>query len=437
MILRRPILFLAIPLFALTLLLTMLSFSQTAAAHVLPTQEEPAPALLINEVDADTEGRDTLEFVELYDGGVGNTALDNYILVLFNGSNDRAYANFDLSGFSTDANGYFVVGNSLVASVALTFTNSRMQNGTDAVALYAGNPASYTNDLTVTAQDLVDAVVYHTNDEPDPELQTLLNSGQTYVNEGGGEDEETESIQRCPEGSGGAHNTDTYILAAPTPGGPCPFDRVAPDAPVTTSPASSLVNDGAPLLSGTAEAGATLTATVDAQNYAVVVGADGSWQIQLPNLPDGSYTPTFTLRDEAGNRSDPVAGTTFTIDTVAPLTPTLSMPAARTTLTNTTPMLGGSAEPSTTLTVTVGTQTLTTTVNADGSWVVQPEALADGIYTPTLTVRDAAGNATGPVEADGFTIDTSDPSGPTDPDEPGESNRELYLPIITRPTAGG
>ncbi len=437
MILRRPILFLALPLLALGLLLAMLSFSQTASAHVLPAQEEPVPALLINEVDADTEGRDELEFVELYDGGVGNTALDNYILVLFNGSNDRAYANFDLTGFRTDANGYFVVGNSLVASVALTFTNSRMQNGTDAVALYAGDPASYTNDLTVTAQDLVDAVVYNTNDEPDPELQALLNSGQTYVNEGGGEDEEMESIQRCPEGSGGARNTDTYILATPTPGGPCPFDRVAPDAPVITSPASSLINDGAPLLGGTAEAGATLTATVDAQDYAVVVGTDGNWQIQLPDLPDGSYLPTFTLRDEAGNRSEPMPGTSFTIDTVAPLTPTLSLPAARTTLTNTTPTLGGSAEPSTTLTVTVDTQTLTTTVNADGSWAVQPEALADGVYTPTLTVRDAAGNVTGPVEADSFTIDTSDPGSPTSPTSPDEPNRELYLPIITRPASGG
>ena len=30
----------------------------------------PPPGLVINEVDADTPGSDTLEFVELYDGGV-------------------------------------------------------------------------------------------------------------------------------------------------------------------------------------------------------------------------------------------------------------------------------------------------------------------------------------------------------------------------------
>ncbi len=422
---RRPFLLFAIPLAALSLLVLILSFSHVAAAQALPAQDEPAPTLLINEIDSDTEGRDALEFVELYDGGVGNTALDNYILVLFNGSNDRAYANFDLSGFSTDANGYFVVGNPLVASVALTFTNSRMQNGTDAVALYVGEPASYTNNLLVTAQDLVDAVIYHTNDEPDLELQVLLNAGQSYLNEAGGDDEELESLQRCPEGSGGARNTDTYILAAPTPGGPCPLDRAAPDAPTVTSPASSLLNNGSPLLGGTAEAGATLTATVNMQDYSVAVSADGSWEIQLPELPDGVYTPTFALRDAAGNVSNPFDGDAFTIDATAPPTPTLAMPSAGATLTDTAPMLSGSAEPSTTITVTVGTQTMTATVAADGSWAVQPEALADGIYTPTLTLRDAAGNVTGPAEVGGFTIDTS---------EPNPSSRELYLPIITRPS---
>jgi len=38
--------------------------------------------VVINEIDADTEGTDILEFVELYDGGVGNAPLDGYVLVL-------------------------------------------------------------------------------------------------------------------------------------------------------------------------------------------------------------------------------------------------------------------------------------------------------------------------------------------------------------------
>ena len=75
------------------------------------TASAPPPAatnVIVNEVDADTPGTDTAEFVELYDGGAGNTSLDGLVLVFFNGNGGASYAAFDLDGFSTDANGYFV-----------------------------------------------------------------------------------------------------------------------------------------------------------------------------------------------------------------------------------------------------------------------------------------------------------------------------------------
>ena len=44
-----------------------------------------------------TPGDDVLEFIELYDGGTGNTALDGLVVVLLNGSDDQSYAPvFDL-----------------------------------------------------------------------------------------------------------------------------------------------------------------------------------------------------------------------------------------------------------------------------------------------------------------------------------------------------
>src|SRR5829696_1302121 len=50
--------------------------------------------VIINEVDSDTPGTDIAEFIELYDGGVGNTPLDGYVVVFFNGGavNDASYA---------------------------------------------------------------------------------------------------------------------------------------------------------------------------------------------------------------------------------------------------------------------------------------------------------------------------------------------------------
>ena len=75
--------------------------------------------VIINEVDSDTPGTDILEFVELYDGGAGNTTLDGYVVVFFNGGavNDASYAAFDLDGFTTNAAGYFTLGNAAVSGV--------------------------------------------------------------------------------------------------------------------------------------------------------------------------------------------------------------------------------------------------------------------------------------------------------------------------------
>ena len=48
--------------------------------------------MIINEVDSDTNGTDTLEFVELYDGGVEFTHLDGLVVVFYDGSGDTSYA---------------------------------------------------------------------------------------------------------------------------------------------------------------------------------------------------------------------------------------------------------------------------------------------------------------------------------------------------------
>jgi len=43
--------------------------------------QTPVGDVIINEVDCDTPGTDLAEFVELFDGGVGNTPLDGYVVV--------------------------------------------------------------------------------------------------------------------------------------------------------------------------------------------------------------------------------------------------------------------------------------------------------------------------------------------------------------------
>jgi len=174
--------------------------------------------LIINEVDADTPGTDVAEFIELYDGGVGNSSLDGFVVVLYNGSTDVTYNAIDLDGFTTDANGYFVIGNAGVANVSITISSNGLQNGADAVAIYQDDAANFPNGTAVTSTNLVDALVYDTDDADDAGLLALLNAGEAQINENAGGDKDNESMQRIPNGSGGALNTSSYATAAPTPG---------------------------------------------------------------------------------------------------------------------------------------------------------------------------------------------------------------------------
>lgn len=179
--------------------------------------EDDVPPILINELDSDTPGTDAAEFVELYDGGAGNVSLDGLVLVFYNGANDLSYRAIDLDGFTTDANGYFLAGNSGVPGVGVTFPDNTLQNGQDAVALYVGDAADFPANTPLTLANLVDAVVYDTNDADDAGLLTLLNPGQPQVNEDIGGNAACHSIQRIPNGSGGLRNTDTFQALPPTP----------------------------------------------------------------------------------------------------------------------------------------------------------------------------------------------------------------------------
>jgi hypothetical protein len=141
----------------------------------------PATNVIINELDSDTPGTDVAEFIELYDGGVGNTSLNGLVVVLYNGADDLSYAAFDLDGFSTNGSGYFTLGNAGVPGVGLVFANGLLQNGADAAALYADDAANFPNGTPVTTVNLRDAIVYDTSDPDDPGLLVLLIAGLPQV----------------------------------------------------------------------------------------------------------------------------------------------------------------------------------------------------------------------------------------------------------------
>lgn len=197
--------------------------SQTVSLDGEVTEEvELADFVLINEIDADNVETDDAEFIELYDGGVGNTALDGLVIVLFNGSDDQSYDAIDLDGYSTDANGYFVIGSALVPNVDYDyFTTNGLQNGADAVALIVGDAADYPNDTPIpAASSIQDAVVYDTSDSDDVGLLTLLNVDEPQLDENAWGNKDDVSLGRWTDGAGGKRNTSTYEICWPTPGGP-------------------------------------------------------------------------------------------------------------------------------------------------------------------------------------------------------------------------
>ena len=161
-----------------------------------------AQSLVINEIDSDSSGTDIAEFIELY-STIPNTSLNGYVLVLFNGNDDASYAAYDLDGYSTDANGFFVIGDSGVTGVMKVFSSSsssNIQNGPDAVTLYQANDTDFPNDSAATTTNLVDAVVYDNNHADDTVLLTALGE-TTQFNEDEGDNGATNSLQRQADGS--------------------------------------------------------------------------------------------------------------------------------------------------------------------------------------------------------------------------------------------
>jgi len=202
----------------------------------------PPADIIINEVDCDMAVSDTAEFVELYDGGIGNYPLDGHAIVFYNGSSDQSYQSFDLDGYTTDVNGYFVLGNADVSGVDMIFPDNTMQNGADAVALYFDDASSFPIGTPLTQTNLVDALVYETNDPTDIQLIALLNPGQPQINEDNIGNKNEHSCSRLPNGTGGKKNTFTYDAAMPTPDGPnAEVPELVWDATTFTE---SLTNDG-------------------------------------------------------------------------------------------------------------------------------------------------------------------------------------------------
>ncbi|HGT2976884.1 TPA: Ig-like domain-containing protein [Enterobacter hormaechei] len=189
-------------------------------------------------------------------------------------------------------------------------------------------------------------------------------------------------------------------------------DATAPSVTINTIATDDILNaseaqsDLAISGTSTAEAGQTVTVSLNGKDYTTTVSANGSWTLNVPaadlaGLTDGSVTVTASVSDKAGNPAS--VDHTLTVDVTVP-TVTIHTVAGDDVINvaehNQAQIVSGSATGAAagdTVTVTIGGQTYTTVLDAAGNWSVGVPAsvisgLSDGTATITASVTDAAGN---------------------------------------------
>ncbi|NBR07924.1 MAG: hemagglutinin/hemolysin-related protein, partial [Planctomycetes bacterium] len=351
---------------------------------------------------------------------------------------------FPISVYSTDAAGNSTTPTSSNLVVTTTvepapvFTSNPTTS--DTTPLITGN-SEIGSTVTLTLRDANNNVIATYSNVPTTSTGTWSVNLQTAIPDGG-----TTPIAPLVNGNSynlsatatDANNQFTSVAATQK----LVIDTTAPNRPVITSPA--ITNDSTPLFTGTAEPGSMIELTIKLPNGSSVTlyqtatspldpnnpSAPGTWAIDfskispsagfLNDLADGNYIVEVVAIDAALNRSPAAVQNPFIVDTVAPLAPVITSPS----LTNdNTPVIAGTAEAGSTITLVIDGFTFTTQTNSSGQWTLDLQtarpvgsstpitALTDGVHPVTVTATDAAGNTSAPTTQN-LRVDTTPPATP-------------------------
>ncbi|HDQ4735266.1 TPA: Ig-like domain repeat protein, partial [Pseudomonas aeruginosa] len=306
----------------------------------------------------------------------------------------------------TDGNGNPIGQATADGSGNWSFTpGTPLANGT-VINAVAQDPAGNTSGPTSTTVDAVAPATPVVNPSNGSVIAGTAEAGATVIlTDGNG----NPIGQATADGSGNWSFTPGTPLANGTV-----INAVAQDpAGNTSGPASTTVDAVAPatpvldpsngtVISGTAEAGATVILTDGNGNPIGQVTADGSgnWSF-TPGTPLANGTVINAVaQDPAGNASGPVS---TTVDSVAPATPVIDPSNGV--------ELSGTAEPGVRVILTDGNGNPIGQTLADGSgnWTFTPSTpLANGTVVNAVA-QDPAGNTSGPAST---TVDTVAPATP-------------------------
>ncbi|HID8809623.1 TPA: Ig-like domain-containing protein, partial [Enterobacter roggenkampii] len=318
----------------------------------------------------------------------------------------------------------------------------------------AGNPVSISHDVTVdlaTVAISIDAIASDdvinaaekgadlvlsgaTSNVEENQTVTITFGGKSYTATVGADGKWTATVPAAD--LAGLKDGDASVQVSVTnvngnsasAGREYSVDATAPTVTINTLATDDILNAAEAksdlTVSGTttAEAGQTVTVSLNGKDYTTTVSADGSWTLNVPaadlaGLTDGSVTVTASVSDKAGNPAS--VDHNLTVDVTVPAV-TINTIAGDDVINvaehSQAHVISGTATGAAAgdkVTVTIGGQTYTTVLDAAGNWSVGVPAsvisgLSDGTVTVTASVTDAAGN-TG-TGSHNVTVDTGLPS---------------------------
>ncbi|WP_350294863.1 Ig-like domain-containing protein, partial [Limnohabitans sp. Rim8] len=277
-----------------------------------------------------------------------------------------ADGNYQFRATATDVAGNRATGN----TTSVTIDNTAPAAGTLSFAEFTDSGAStsdkITNDdsfnLSLAGQEANSSVLYEISTDGG-DSWTTTSVSQTALTDG------TYSYRATVTDAAGNRTTGSTISMT--------VDKTAPELPVinpvTTNDIVNIASQNA-VMSGTAEAGATVALLFNGTVRSVTANLLGAWAYTLTAdditaMGQGSKTVSATATDAAGNTSDP-ATRTLTVDTIAPAAPVINIVAGddKINYAERGAAIIGTADAGTTVALTLGGNTYTVTVDGTGVW---------------------------------------------------------------------
>ena len=188
-------------------------------------------------------------------------------------------------------------------------------------------------------------------------------------------------------------------------------DGTPPTAPVITIPSQTTIAEDTITITGTGDAGATITLTVGGTELTTIatVETDGSWTIANVPLNEGLNIITAAASDSLGRTSGNSNTLTITRDSTPPNAPVFT--TTDSTVDTVSFDVEGTTEDRTTVSVTVGSASpvSATLSDIDDTWSATV-TLSEGENIITATASDELGNESVPSNILIITLDTAPPT---------------------------